>query len=567
MKFCAAFLLSLLFLLCCANGARAGTADTLQHMDQDRLVGYTFRVFNTEIQYTDSVTAFRTLDRVAEIARDRNSCALEMCAVFLKGKYCFIRNAGRKFKVVDCIPFFDTVLAKEHCSDMLYTEAMFFKGYALSRTAEYSKGFEYIIRAKEKAKAEGFEGFPNTFELYALLGNTFYSFSDYENSLTYLLEAIPYQSTVEMREAVDLYNTIALCYRQMGKYDTAGYYFKHALDLANTAHVSDWIGIVSGNIGELLYRQKQYREALPYLQRDVQISMATQQTASAAKASLSMVRVYLALEQQDSAAVILQNARPLVFQAGENKVLADYYQNLFKLYKDRDGKLAIRYVDSFHYFQDLAAREMDVVVADRIKSKLETEKYQSNIKLLESEKRWHQTERKSVVVILLLIVLVCWLIVRRIRQERRHARKELANACLLLDTYTASLKQKSRLLEEARLELDTRSIPLVAGDDNPEQNELVLQKLQQATILTEENWKDFKRLFSQIHTQFFSHLEKHFPNLTNAEIRLLALSKIGLSTNEKASALGISPDSVRKTKLRLYKKLGITEEEMLRRMM
>ncbi len=557
--------LLLISLLWSATGASAGVADTLRHMDPEHLVPYTFRVFSTEIQYTDSVTAFRTLDRVAAVARDRNSCALELCAVFLKGKYCFIRNASRKFKVVNCIPFFDTVLAGEHCSEMLYTEAMFFKGYALSRTADYSRGFEYIIRAKEKAKAEGFGGFPNTFELYALLGNTFYSFSDYENSLTYLLEAIPYQGTVEMREAVDLYNTIALCYRQMGKYDTAGYYLQHALELANTAHVSDWIGIVSGNIGELLYRQKQYRQAMPYLQRDVQISMATQQTASAAKASLTIARVYLALGQQDSAAYILQDARPLIFQTGENKVFADYYQNLFKLYKNRDNQLAILYVDSFHYFQDLAAREMDVVVADRIKSKLETEKYQSNIKLLESEKRWHQTERKSVVVILLLAVLVCWLIVRRIRQERRHARKELVNARLLLDTYTASLKQKSRLLDQARLELEQSRVPH-AGDDSPEQNELVLQKLQQATILTEENWRDFKRLFSQIHTQFFSHLETHLPNLTNAEIRLLALSKIGLSINEKASALGISPDSVRKTKLRLYKKLGITEEEIFRRM-
>ena len=75
-----------------------------------------------------------------------------------------------------------------------------------------------------------------------------------------------------------------------------------------------------------------------------------------------------------------------------------------------------------------------------------------------------------------------------------------------------------------------------------------------------------KNLFGQIHTQFFALLDRHFPGLTNAEIRMLALSRIGLSINEKASALGISPDSVRKTKLRLYKKLGITEEEIFKRL-
>ncbi len=207
---------------------------------------------------------------------------------------------------------------------------------------------------------------------------------------------------------------------------------------------------------------------------------------------------------------------------------------------------------------------MDIVAADRIKSKLETEKFLANIKLLESESRWHRTERNSVMVIILLLVLIGWLIFRRIRQERRHAKRELGNARLLLDTYTASLKQKSRLLDETRLELEKLSHPVTG--DGPGKNEEILQKLQQATILTEDNWRDFKRMFSQIHTQFFAHLEKHFPGLTNAEIRLLALSKIGLSINEKASALGISPDSVRKTKLRLFKKLGLTEEEIFKRM-
>ncbi len=152
----------------------------------------------------------------------------------------------------------------------------------------------------------GFPGFPNPFELYALLGNTFYSFADYENSLTYLLQAIRYQGTVEMREAVDVYNSIALCYRQTGNYDSAAYYFQYAFQLATTAHVSDWIGIVSGNIGELLFRKQQYREALPYLYQDVQISKATQQIASAAKASLTIARVYLALREHDSAAMILK---------------------------------------------------------------------------------------------------------------------------------------------------------------------------------------------------------------------------------------------------------------------
>ncbi len=547
------------------HSATAGRSflDTLEDIKEDDLIEYSFRFFYTELQYTDSVTAFRSLERMSAIANDRNSCLMQTCATFLKGKYCFTQNANSKFKTINCIPFFDIVLNSRKCSEILYIEAQFFKGYTLTHTPDYSKGFEYIIRANEEAGKTGFSNFPNTFELYALLGNTFYSFADYENSLGYLLKAIKYQGTVEMRAAVDVYNTIALCYRQTGRYDSADYYFRYALQLANTAHVSDWIGIVSGNIGELLYRKNKLQEALPYLFRDVQISKATQQVASAANANLTIARIYLDLKKYDSAELILRNAEPLIAAANENRIFAGYYKNLFVLYKTKDERKAITFVDSFHYYQELAAKEMDVVVADRVKNKLETERFQASIHLLERENRWHRTERMGMIVIVVLMALIGWLIFRRIRQERKHSKKELHNARLLLDNYTATLKQKSRLLDEARMELENLSHSATeTGADKEE----VLRKLQQTTILTEEDWKEFKTLFGQIHTQFFSHLKKYFPNLTNAEIRLLALSKLGLSTNEKASALGISPDSVRKTKLRLYKKLGITEEEMLQRM-
>ncbi|WP_198666782.1 tetratricopeptide repeat protein [Taibaiella helva] len=542
---------------------RSNPIDSLKVLEEDALVDYSFRLFSYEIQYADSATAFSNLDTMMQIAAARKSCPLYNCVLFLKGKYRFIQDASNKFRTISCLPFFNEMLARPRCSDMLYIEAMFFKGYALSKTPAYSKGFEYIIRAKEMAGEKGFSAFPNTFELYALLGNTFYSFADYDNALSFMLEGVKFERTVEMREVVDAYNTIALCYRQMGNYDSAGYYFQHAFELAGKAHVADWIGIVSGNIGELLFRKKQYREALPYLYRDVQISKATQQIASAARASIDIAKIYLALSEKDSADRVLQNAAPLIFAANENKVYAGYYFNLFKLNKERDKEKATLFVDSFLYYQEKAAKEMDIVAADRIKSKLEAEKLQADIRLLESENRRHRTERKGAIIIVILLMLAGWQLIRRVQIERKHTRRQLGNARQLLDTYISSLKQKSKLLEETRLELE--QLNQKSGYDQQE-NEEILNKLQQATILTEDDWRDFKHTFSQIHTQFFIHLERYFPGLTNAEIRLLALSKIGLSVNEKASALGISPDSVRKTKLRLFKKLGITEEEMFKRM-
>jgi DNA-binding CsgD family transcriptional regulator len=52
-------------------------------------------------------------------------------------------------------------------------------------------------------------------------------------------------------------------------------------------------------------------------------------------------------------------------------------------------------------------------------------------------------------------------------------------------------------------------------------------------------------------------LKAHFADLSPAEERLLALSKLQLDTRQMSRVLGIAPDSIRKTKYRLRKKLGL----------
>jgi DNA-binding CsgD family transcriptional regulator len=73
-------------------------------------------------------------------------------------------------------------------------------------------------------------------------------------------------------------------------------------------------------------------------------------------------------------------------------------------------------------------------------------------------------------------------------------------------------------------------------------------------------------VFTRVNPTFFIQLNDKFPNLTQAEIRILALSKLGLSVKEKANMLGISPDSVRRTQQRLNKKLGMTEVQIFEEM-
>ena len=59
---------------------------------------------------------------------------------------------------------------------------------------------------------------------------------------------------------------------------------------------------------------------------------------------------------------------------------------------------------------------------------------------------------------------------------------------------------------------------------------------------------------------FFQHLKTKAPDITLAEQRMAALTRLQLTTRQMASMQGISPDSVHKTRQRLRQRLGVSNE-------
>lgn len=70
----------------------------------------------------------------------------------------------------------------------------------------------------------------------------------------------------------------------------------------------------------------------------------------------------------------------------------------------------------------------------------------------------------------------------------------------------------------------------------------------------------FQLKFNQTHPDFVSHLFSKFPNLTQQDIIMISAIFINLNTNQLSAILGISPESVRKNRYRLKKKLGIDKD-------
>lgn len=148
-------------------------------------------------------------------------------------------------------------------------------------------------------------------------------------------------------------------------------------------------------------------------------------------------------------------------------------------------------------------------------------------------------------------------------QEQLAAKTKLLTAKRLLKfnqqqlkNFSNSIKGKNRLIETFEKQIEKSEGTLFQKQEN-------LLQLTKTIILTDDDWKDFKKLYEEVHPNFFFNLKGTHPQLTNAEIRLIALMKLQLSNKEIAGMLGISPDSAIKTKYRLRKKLAKSEKDNL----
>ena len=77
------------------------------------------------------------------------------------------------------------------------------------------------------------------------------------------------------------------------------------------------------------------------------------------------------------------------------------------------------------------------------------------------------------------------------------------------------------------------------------------------------NWKEFEARFTSINQTFYKKIRTKYPDLGQTDLKLCALVKLGFSSKEMSSLLGITIESVHTSRYRLRKKLKLEKGENL----
>jgi tetratricopeptide (TPR) repeat protein len=137
----------------------------------------------------------------------------------------------------------------------------------------------------------------------------------------------------------------------------------------------------------------------------------------------------------------------------------------------------------------------------------------------------------------------------------------IAELQLKINESTDATQEFREEITERRTDNLANGVGNTQSDEDVESNpEADKEEFYRMKILTNADWQRFQKRFDEVFPNFNGQLKREYRDLTNAEIRLFTLIRIGFSNVEISSCLGISPESVYKSRYRLRKKLGLPDD-------
>lgn len=323
-------------------------------------------------------------------------------------------------------------------------------------------------------------------------------------------------------------SNLGFCYRNMEMFDKAMEHHKIALAFKKKARMESSLGYTYGAIG----------------------------------------RSYLGLEELDSAIkyTLLEYQHgvnyndPYLQKDAANHVAEAYYEN-------EDFKKSIDYLligkDLEDSLFDLEIEQKSILYQrkyDLSQKENELNRLKVERALEESEKKYLTVGLISSLVVLLLIAVIFYLRSNRKAQARKiiemqltQVKQENEQNKLALSNYTKELMLKNQRLLSLDKEVEAKEAELSEIRNSKSEE---LDQLGEMKLLTDVDWVKFKKLFEKVYPQFFNKLNAEGPSFTKGEKRLMALMKLNMENAEIAGTLGISSESVSKSKFRLKKKLS-----------
>jgi signal transduction histidine kinase len=243
-------------------------------------------------------------------------------------------------------------------------------------------------------------------------------------------------------------NTFGFLFLKMGELDSAEKYYKIGLQWANEKNDSIWIGIISGNLGVVLYRKGNFVEAEKLLKIDKRESLRSNQTTSAINAILTLIDIKLAEGNIFTSENYLKEAADLIegFKINDEELMNYYFvermNKMGHLYLLKGDKLkSAYYYDKAHLKIRELYKSKLLLMSNLNNKRFAFEENAHKIAELEENSK----QRQNIIWFICLVLFSLFILViiqRRFNQELRVKNQQIEKQSKILHDLNI---QKSKL--------------------------------------------------------------------------------------------------------------------------
>ncbi|MBK0403313.1 hypothetical protein I5M27_09970 [Adhaeribacter sp. BT258] len=564
----------LFFLLLSGFAGQAQYQHLLHKTYAQRYLALEKTFYNSKYLGRDSVYLFGELEKVQEAALQADDEELQLETQMLRCEYyLFGKQINHRLFEVQMLAL--RALADQKGIGHLQVRTRQKLGYFyFSAKHKYGPGFENYLQSYQFMKKVPEKELPDKQEMIANIGSAYYKFGDNMNARKFLTEAFQAAPSYKKRLPIHLTNTLGLIYREEHKFDSAAFYLWKTYRMAEKLHDSTWMGIAAGNIGINFYLQKKYDEAIPLLKIDVRESIKAHEFDNAATSLIILSKISLQKNNLPEAQAQIRQVKAMLPKTSDlYKHLREIYPLLARLSATKgDSARAYLYADSAHFVKDSLYARRRTMMTTMAERKIELEKHRAEMQRLEAQDALQATLRNSLIMGIVLLLIIAALVINRqrilhrqkeqqLQNEKEVIESELETATRQLRDFTNHIREKNKLIEQFSTEIEKHKDQADAPE--LEASKEARDKLMQATILTDDQWEEFRHVFDKVHGGYLLRLREKLPVLSPADTRYIVLSKLNLTSKEMASMLGVRPDAIRLYRHRLRKKLSITDDKEL----
>ncbi len=463
----------------------------------------------------------------------------------------------------------------------------------------YQRALEYLLESLQQYQALADKlGEAN---VTMNLGLVYADQANYQKALDLYFDAIQLFESIKAKDRIGTtYTKIGSIYLQTGQLNLAYEYFMKALAIHNEAQFRYGIEEVTSLLGVLFLERKEPDKAIAYLNESLKVAYDIGDQNNVARNQAVIGHIYSTQGKLADAEKFLSNALETATKHGLKKVLKEIYSYKKELALARgDFKTALEFTDQYILISDSLFNEEKAVQMANMQTAIEVREKdselllkQQEINLLEQNARFEWWLRLGLSAGAIVLAGLAFLIISRQRLKIKTARELGAKTEALLTAAkslaeakyeNAQLREKEleRELEFKNKELTSYTINFIRKNEllegltedimrlkkgaDPGLNKKLsqLHRSVESTLHVDRDWEDFKKHFESVHSDFFSTLKHQYPELTQTDLKMCALIRLNLSMKEMATILGISPESVKTSRYRLRKKLGLEHEENL----